>query len=130
MLSNPDGALEALADSAWPQMAGSSHAQLQLFISLLTDICRDKVTHPALLVHTIPQPTSVLLQEQSTSVTCASHQTLIPKHYTFTEGGLILAESSSHVLHRKSLRKRCRPCSLQRTSSCEPARLHPASTPG
>ena len=43
VLSNHDDALEALAVSAWPQMAASTHAQLQLFISLLTDISRDKV---------------------------------------------------------------------------------------
>lgn len=46
VLSNPDDALEALVVSAWPQMAASSHTQLQLFISLLTDICRDKVMLP------------------------------------------------------------------------------------
>ena len=56
VLRNPDGALEALAASAWPQMAASSHAQLQLFISLLTDICRVKVllqTWPKLGHHTL-----------------------------------------------------------------------------
>lgn len=59
MLRSPDDALEALAASAWPQMAASSHAQLQLFISLLTDICRVKVllqTCSKLAHHTSVEP--------------------------------------------------------------------------
>ena len=43
MMRHPDDALETLASSTWPQMAASSHAQLQLFTTLLIDICTDKV---------------------------------------------------------------------------------------
>ena len=48
VLQNADNALEGLITSAWPQMAASSHAQLQLFIVLLIDIQRNRVL---LLLH-------------------------------------------------------------------------------
>ena len=49
VLQKKDEALHRMVTSAWPRVPSSSHAQLQMFLGMLTDICRHKVLYPSVL---------------------------------------------------------------------------------
>ena len=49
VLQKADEALHRMVTSAWPRVPSSSHAQLQMFLGMLTDICRHKVLYPSAL---------------------------------------------------------------------------------
>ena len=49
VLQKADEALHRMVTSAWPRIPSSSHAQLQMSLGVLTDICRHKVLCPSAL---------------------------------------------------------------------------------